>query len=362
MKDSDHKYLLALNAHERIGGQTLKKVLTEFSNLERLWQKSPVEIERKLGQKITNLIVGAREKFDPEVELTKLEKYNIGYVILGDKDYPKYLAEIPDAPIVLYIRGNVKAIKEIGIAVVGSRAHTDYGRRIARKLVKDCVGAGLSIISGLALGIDGEAHRVALENNGVTVGVLGCGLDRIYPAAHADLAKRILIQNGAIISEYSPGTPSLKQNFPARNRIIAGLSLGTLVIEAGESSGTLITAECALEYNREVFAVPGPIDSPYSFGTNQLIKKGAKLVQSIDDILEELPVKRKKAENMAREILPESEEERAIFDILGAGEQLVDFIIEKSGLNVIAVNSVLTMMEMKGMIENIGGGRYRKTC
>jgi DNA processing protein len=358
----DIKYLLALNAHEKIGSQTIKKILSAFSELEIIWQGSEAELSKRLEPKIVSLIIEAKKHFNPDRELEKILTHGIGYVTIFDKDYPPQLKEIYDAPALLYVKGNITALKLPSISVVGSRKYTIYGKRIAKALVKDCVNGGLSIVSGLALGIDGEAHRTALENEGITVAVLGCGLDNIYPSNHRNLAHEIIEKNGALISEYSPGTPALSYNFPARNRIIAGLSLGTLVIEAGEKSGTLITAECALEYNREVFAVPGNIDADSSKGTNLLIQKGAKLILSAEDIFSELPIEVKFSQQKAKEILPESKEEKIILEILSNGEKLVDQIIALSKLNIIVVNSVLTMMEMKGMIENIGGGRYRKIC
>ena len=353
------KYLLALNAHEKIGSQTLKKVLAAFPNLEEVWRGSEASLASRLDPKIVSLIIDAKKLYDPDRELEKIIKNNIGYLTLTDRSYPPLLKEIYDAPVILYIQGNAEALKVNSLSVVGSRKYTIYGKRIVRELVKSCVNGGLSIVSGLALGIDGEAHRMALENNGVTVAVLGCGLDRIYPSSHQNLAYEIIEKSGAIVSEYSPGTPALQFNFPARNRIIAGLSLGTLVIEAGEKSGTLITAECALEYNREVFAVPGNINNDSSLGTNILIQKGAKLVLSAEDIFSELPIEAKRSHIRAKEMMPETEEEKIILEILKE-EKLVDAIVAESKMNIIALNGALTMMEMKGMVENVGGGRYRR--
>lgn len=360
MRDTS-KYLLALNAHPHIGSQTTKKILAAF-DAERAWLANEGEVRQRLEPKIATLLLEARAQFDPETELDRLLRSNIGHITIYDKDYPPLLKEIYDAPAVLYIRGEIKALQSIGLAIVGSRKHSPYGRGVVRQLARQCVEAGLAVISGLALGIDGEAHRTTLESGGPTIAVLGCGLDQIYPASHLSLANRIIEEGGAIISEFSPGTPALPYNFPQRNRIIAGLSLGTLVIEASENSGSLITAECALEYNREVFAVPGPIDSPYSRGTNLLIQKGAKLTMSVDDIISELPVQLKKSQAKIKEILAESKEESSIWALLIDGEKSIDDIITASGLNIIAVNTALTMMEMKGMIESVGGGRYRKIC
>lgn len=301
----------------------------------------------------------SQKLFNPDAEIEKIKKLNIGYITIFDKEYPAQLMELPDAPVILYLKGNVEILKEPSLAVVGSRKFTPYGKMAAYKLSREAAEGGLVIISGLALGIDAVAHMAALDAKGKTVGVLGCGIDQIYPASNLGLAKKIIETGGAVVTELSPGTPPLKHNFPARNRIIAGLSLGTLVVEAAERSGALITAYEALEYNREVFAVPGNINSETSGGTNRLIQKGAKLVISTEDIFEELNIEFKKSQKMAKEILPESKEEKIVLDLIAKKDLLVDNIIEESDLNVIEINTVLTMMEMKGIIENVGG-RYRK--
>lgn len=353
------KYLLALNAHPKIGSQTIKKALAPFDNVEKLWKAKYEELIHYIGEKTANLIIEAKQQFNPDQEVEKLHHLNIGYITMYDKSYPKLLLETPDHPAVLYVRGELDALKKPGIAVVGSRKFSYYGKKITDQLSKSCVQAGLSIISGLALGIDAVAHRTALDAGGITVGVLGCGLDRIYPATNLALGREILDKNGAVVSEFPPGTPPLVHHFPQRNRIIAGLSLGTLVIEAAEESGALITAYQALDYNREVFAVPGNIDAEMSKGTNLLIQKGAKLVTKAEDIFEDLNVEVKKEEEKSREILPETEEEKSIFNILLSGERLVDDITRETGLNIIAINGALSFMEMKGMVENLGGGRYK---
>ncbi|MCL5410350.1 MAG: DNA-processing protein DprA [Patescibacteria group bacterium] len=354
------RYLLVLNAHEKIGSQTLKKALAPFEdNPEKLWKAGESEIRKKLDSKIAELIIEAKNQFTTEEEIEKLQKFNIGYITMYDKSYPKLLAEAPDGPAILYIKGNLSALKKPSIGVVGSRKFSHYGQKIAYQLSKSCSEAGLGIVSGLALGIDAVAHKAALDVGGITIGVLGCGLDRIYPASNLALGREIIEKNGAVISEFPPGTPPMKYNFPARNRIIAGLTLGTLVVEAAEQSGALITAYQALEYNREVFAVPGNIDSETSKGTNLLIQKGAKLVTKPEDILEEFNIEAKNIEQKNREFLPENENEKIILNILSSEERLVDDIIAESKLNIITVNTVLTLMEMKGIVDNIGGGRYK---
>lgn len=353
-------YLLSLNAHEKIGSQTIKKILASFDDdLQRVWRAGFSELNNKLGDKIAGYIVEARENFLPEDEIAKLEKIGAGYMTMYDKSYPKLLREIPDCPAILYIKGDIVSLDKPSIAVVGSRKYTNYGKNATEKLTKACVGADLSIVSGLALGIDAIAHRTTIDCGGITVAVLGCGIDKIYPIANYNLAGDILKSGGAIVSEFSPGTPPLKHYFPARNRIIAGLSMGTLVIEAAEESGALITALEALDYNREVFAVPGNIDSENSKGTNLLIQKGAKLVMSEEDIFSELNIETEKCQIKSQKMLPETKEEKIIKEYLHIGEKLVDDIVKETDLNIISVNTALTTMEMKGIVENVGGGRFK---
>ena len=352
--------LLALNAHPKIGSQSVKKMLAAFDGKpERLWTAKTDYLQKRLAPKLLALFLEARRDYDPETEAKKLNKANLGYVTYLDKEFPPLLAEAPDCPAVLYIKGEFSTVSELGIAIVGSRKYSDYGKSVAYSFAKNIARNQLVVFSGLALGIDSFAHRGAAEE-GKTVGVLGCGVDQIYPSSNTELARKILDRGGAIVSEFPPGTPPLKYNFPLRNRIIAGLSLGTVVIEAAESSGALITALHALEYNRGVYAVPGNIDSPSSRGTNKLIQQGAKLVLSPAEIYDDLNILSKTEESLSREIIPETEEEKAICEILASGEKYADFIVAESGLNVITVNTTLTMMEMRGMVVNLGGGRYKK--
>ncbi|PIS07819.1 DNA-protecting protein DprA [Candidatus Berkelbacteria bacterium CG10_big_fil_rev_8_21_14_0_10_43_13] len=358
-KSIEGKYLLALAANPKIGSQTLKKITAAFADPAEIWQISGGEIRSKLGEKIALNVVEARKKFNPDEEISKLSKLDVGYITMYDKEYPPLLREIPDYPVILFVRGDPKVLNMPSIAVVGSRKYSTYGAKVATTLTGGCTSNGLVIVSGLALGIDAIAHRSALDNWGITVGVVGCGLDRIYPVSNYQLGEEIISSGGTIISEFPLGVPPMKQNFPMRNRIIAGLALGTLVIEAAESSGSLITAGLALEYNREVFAVPGNIDSQTSAGTNKLIKDGAIPVTEAGDILKVLNIEEKTNQTKSREILPETDEEKKIAEALANGEKSGDELVHLTKLNVISLNMTLTTMEMKGMIENIGGGRYK---
>lgn len=353
----DSAYLLALNAHPKIGSQTLKKIVSPFSDGKTVWHADQAELKSKIGEKFADLVVEARHLTEPEKEIDRLKSLDIGFITIYDKKYPKLLKEIYDCPVILYLKGNSEALNSFSIAVVGSRKYSDYGRNVCYRLSKDCSSNGLTIVSGLALGIDTFAHQAAVDVGRPTIGVLGCGLDQIYPTSNNALAKEILHFNGAIISEFPPGTPPFKQNFPARNRIIAGLSSGVLVIEAAENSGALITAYQALEYNREVFAVPGNIDSLSSAGTNKLLKEGAVLVTSSDDIFSALNLNNlsKTGDQIDG---PEGKEEIKICEILSRGDRTIDEIIKESELNVVLLSSTLTMLEMKCLVENIGSGRY----
>jgi len=252
----------------------------------------------------------------------------------------------------------ITKLNDLSLGIVGSRKYTNYGAKVAYNFSKALAENGLVIVSGLALGIDAIAHRAALVSNGRTIGVLGCGLDAIYPVSNHRLGEEMLASGGAIVSEFPLGTPPLKQNFPMRNRIIAGLSLGTLVVEATLDSGSLITAGLALEYNREVFAIPGNIDSENSSGTNRIIKEGAIPATCPEDILMALNIEVRRGEEKAKEFLPETAEERQIFEVLKSGDKTGDELVAATRINVVKLNTILTVMEMKGYIGN-SGGRYQ---
>ena len=352
------KYLLALNAHPKIGSQTLKKISSAYDNADILWNTSESNLSCRLGEKIAKLIVEARTKYDPEEEIDKLARYGVGYITISDKNFPKALKEVYDCPVILYIKGDLEVLNSVMLGVVGSRKYSDYGKNYSYKIARECAEAGVTIVSGLALGIDAFAHQATVDCMGKTIGVLGCGLDAIYPISNFHLGQKIIQNGGAIISEFPIGTPPMKQNFPARNRIIAGLSAGVFVVEAAERSGALITAYQAIEYNRDVFALPGDINRETSAGTNKLLQEGAKLVTCSEDILIELNVKMRSSVKKILEIIPENDDEKKIIDLLRLDEMAVSEIIAKSGLNIVAVNTALTFLEMKGIVLNRGGGRY----
>lgn len=356
--EDEIKYYVALSTHQKIGGRTFSKLYKRFKKLKNLWQASRKDIASAgvdLGQ--IEAIEEVISKIDPADELRKLKKYGIDVLIFPDSKFPKLLKELPDPPGLLYIKGKILPQDEIALAVVGSRKYSSYGARAVEEIVYPLAKNKLAIVSGLALGIDAIAHRVALEAKGRTIGVLGCGLDQIYPSTNIHLADKILSSDGAIISEFPLGMPAMKYNFPIRNRIIAGMSLGTLIIEGAADSGSLITAQAAIEYNREIFAVPGPIFSETSAGPNHLIQMGAKLVTSANDILNELNIKTLADQVKAQIVIPDSKEEEILLNLLEK-PTMVDILIRESKMEPALVNSTLVMLEMKGKINNLGGTAY----
>ena len=289
-------------------------------------------------------------------------KDKIEVIKKSSRDYPKILKEIHNPPKQLYVRGNLPKDHNLNFAIVGTRAASDYGRTLAFKIAKELAELGFNIVSGLALGIDTQAHLGALEGKGGTTAVMGSAIDdnSIYPSENLNLVKKIISLGGAVISEYEPGTKSEIWFFPERNRIISGLSRGVLVVEAPEKSGALITARLALEQNREVFAIPGSIFSKNSFGANNLIKSGAKVVTSVDDILEELNLTDLKTEKETKEEENLTEEEKIILNIIEKEPIHIDKICKISKMAAGQVLSIVSVIEIKGIIKNIGGGKFAK--
>jgi DNA processing protein len=290
------------------------------------------------------------------------------FIVRGMSTYPKLLEEIHDPPLILYVRGYLKALEQSSVAIVGTRKPTIYGLQMAQGLASDLGSRGISVISGLARGIDAAAHRGCIEGGGITIAILGCGIDVVYPREHRQLTQKIL-QKGLLISEFTPGTSPAPQNFPVRNRIISGLALGTLIVEASEYSGSLITARLAMEQNREVFALPGNLTSSQSFGPNFLIKQGAKLVQTWRDIVEELPPDIRRdlfiKEDAKPVLKPEldllSEEETRILELLKMDEAIqFDKIHFSSGLSIPHLSNLLLNLEMGGRIRQLPGNLYVK--
>ncbi|HWQ60246.1 MAG TPA: DNA-processing protein DprA [Candidatus Fimivivens sp.] len=363
----DSLYWHCFRKIQGIGQTRLRSLMSAFETGESAWHADAEALAATgMSADTREAILAGRASIDPEREKEALERDGIRLLLSTDETFSTLLREAPFPVSLLYVRGNFDEWNKPMVAIVGSRKHTAYGRQAAERIAEDLVRAGVVVVSGLAYGIDSVAHGAALRTDGSTIAVLGDGLDdaSIHPREHLPLAKRIM-ESGCLLSEYPPGTAAGKGTFPARNRIIAALSLGVVVAEAAEKSGSLITADHALECGRDVFAVPGSIFSPASTGTHKLIRDGAKLVRGTGDILEELPLRTATSSSDSKQgngpkPIPEnlSEAERKILSILTHEATHVDEIIKSSHLGTSDAGSALTMLEIKGLAKNIGGMNY----
>lgn len=349
-----------------IGPQRLRRLLTTFGDAATAWNASASGLKAAgLEPRAAEALVKARSRLDLEAPLETMTRVGISALTWEDATYPSRLLEIGDPPPVLFIRGSLLPQDEWAVAVVGTRRASAYGRQVAETLATDLARRGITVVSGLARGIDAIAHRAALAAGGRTLALQACGLDLVYPPEHRQLALDI-IKQGALLSEFPPGTKPQAQHFPRRNRLMSGICLGVLVVEADEKSGALITARFALEQDREVFAVPGSIFSPLSRGTNNLIERGeAKLVTSVEHILEELNLSLAEVQLKAREELSawpaestiEGEEAR-LLRVLSNEPQHIDEVAQQTGLPVSAVSGTLALLELKGLVRSTGAMRY----
>jgi len=359
---ADDKYYNALNQIPQIGSIRFHKLRNFFPNMEAAF-RAPLSDLTKAGLEpnIAEIVVTKRPTIDPDLEMEKLEREHVKLVTFNNDNYPKLLKEIYNPPAVLCVRGNFSLTEnEYAIAIVGTRKISPYGKQVTPRLASDLARSGVVIVSGLALGVDEYAHRATVEAGGKTIAVLGSGIDdkSIYPAVNRSIAKRIIESGGALISELPLYSLPLKMHFPYRNRIIAGLSLGTVVVEADVQSGALITAKSALEFNRQVFAVPGSVYNKVSQGPNNLLKMGAKAVTEASDILEELNLIAVNQEIIARKILPDTPDEKKLLDLLSQEPTHINKLIKESGMPAQEVSSILTMMEIKGKVKNLGAMQY----
>ncbi len=358
MANRELSYWVGFNLVPGIGRVKVSQLESFFGNLEKAWQGSSADL-RQSGLDIGTVkaIQTWRPKIDLDAEMEKLDHSGVKAFTYHDGGYPARLKEIFDFPPIIYIKGELTPADSFCLAVVGSRRSTIYGKQVTEEITAELARSQITIVSGLARGIDTIAHRAALQSGGRTLSIFACGLDTIYPAENAGLARNIINQ-GALISEYPLGAKPRPDNFPRRNRIMSGMSLGVLVIEADEVSGAMITAHMASEQNREVFAIPGSILSPMSRGTNRLIQEGAKLVRNCTDILEELNLSASVYQLKMKEIIPASETEALLLKQLGAEPVHIDQVCRQSGLAVSTVSSTLTMMELKGMVRQVSAMNY----
>lgn len=352
----DKDYVIWLNSVYGIGHTRIEQFINYFGSLENIWTAPASEIYKfpKLRKKVADRLIETRNKDFIDKCKEKLTLKNVKNMIRNDGDYPKILKNIKDSPHILYMKGKIKEEDNKAIAIVGSRKCTSYGKNIAYKFAKELAGYGITIVSGMAYGIDSAAHRGALDGGGRTIAVLGSGVDVCYPKSNSNLMREIM-ENGAIVSEYPLGTQPTPGNFPRRNRIISGLSKGVLVVEAGLNSGSLITIDYALDQGKDVFAIPGNINCSVSKGTNKLIKEGAKPVTSVEDILEEYNIQ-KQSYDIKSIYNDLSDSEKAAIEIIEKKQPIhIDMISSILHLDPGTINSLITILEIKDLIEQLPG-------
>jgi DNA processing protein len=367
MAEAEVADLLCLLMVPGIGPQTCRALLEHFGTPAQVLDARALSLRAVsgVGPSLAGRIARARAEHDPQAELLRCRQTGVTLIPRGDPAYPQALEEVPDPPCLLYCRGELTPRDALAIALVGSRRCTPYGLRIAARLAAGLARAGLTVVSGLARGIDAAAHRAALAAGGRTIGVLANGLARVYPPEHEALAQEIAAGPGALLSEMPMDQAPLAGLFPQRNRLISGLSLGVVVVEATPRSGSLSTARHALEQNREVFAVPGPVDSLASQGCHRLLRDGARLVESVDDILEELGP-------LVREVRPGpgetpvrhpaelllSDQERSLLGQLGDEPVGVDELIARTGLTAAQVLATLSVLELRRLVRRLPGHHF----
>lgn len=356
----DLAYWLAFNALVIVGPVRLAKLRAGFASLAEAWVASARELMAAgIEPPVAEKIAVQRKLTSPEAELEKISRHGVSVVTIADTDYPALLRTTDFPPGLLYYQGSLDCLSNTSIAVVGSRKVTAYGRRVTQELGAGLADHGCTIISGLALGVDAVAHQSAITSGVPTVGVLACGADRIYPSANYRLAKEMIERGGAVLSEFPLGMPALKHHFPQRNRIIAGISKAVVVTQASEKSGALITAQYAIDYHRDVFAVPANIYEPQSTGGNTLIKQGAHLATSITDITEVLALHINPARVKKDSVLLTKTEE-TVLALLEKIPRHGDDIIRASCLPAATVNAALTVLEMNGLVGHTGRQEFYK--
>lgn len=360
MRDS-RVYWIALNQIPGIGAVRFQNLLDYFEgDLERAWNADLLELQAAgLSGRVTDNLINARNRLNLDGLWKRVENSGCTVLTWNDTNYPRRLRQISQPPPVIYCAGDYLEEDELAVAIVGTRRVTAYGKAVTEELASALARQRVTVVSGLARGVDAVAHQAALSAGGRTIAVLGSGVDNIYPPEHRNLAERIT-HSGALISDYALGTAPESSNFPPRNRIISGLSMVIVVIEAGETSGALITASFAADQGRDVLAVPGNITSPNSKGTNKLIRDGARPYLSVDDVIEALNLETVDAKKLARKTLPMDDQERKIIDVIKANPMTIDEIAIQADLPVQSVSASLSMMELKGYVRNTGPMTYEQ--
>jgi DNA processing protein len=359
---TESQYLTAVYAFDYFGPARVKLLLAYFKSAKKIWESSAEKLQEiGISEKKVLEFDKYRNDFDIENYFQRLSKLKISVVTILDKSFPKNLKGLDGSPLVLYYKGNLKCLDTNSVAIVGTRKITSYGREVTQKFSSELASFGVTIISGLAYGVDTEAHKACLSVHGRTVAVLGNGLDTIYPFENTALALEIIKTGGAIISEYPLGYPALPVNFAIRNRIVSGLSDAVIVIEGAEKSGTLLTATHAAEQGKTVFAVPGQITSPLSWAPLFLLKNGAKMATETKDVLDELDLQIKVDKEKIQKIAPDNPQEEKLMEILENEPLHLDELVRISGGKTAEISARLTIMEMKGMVKSMGKGVYKRT-
>lgn len=359
----ERPYWLGFHLVQGIGAARMAHLLAEFGSAQAAWRASAPALQAAgLGNPIIKALEKVRTQRNLTEEFDKVRALGVRLLLLPDPDYPAALRNLSDAPLVLYVRGELIPQDALSLAVVGTRRASRYGRDVAEHLSMVLARHDVTIVSGLASGVDAAAHAGALKAGGRTIAILGNGIDRVYPQEHSEMAEHIYA-NGALITEFPIGMPPMAGNFPRRNRLLSGMALGVLVVEAPENSGALITAEAALEQGKDVFAVPNNIFNPMGTGANRLIQEGAKLVMQAQDILEDLNItyEQHSTQRQASAIVPEDPNEARVFAQLDHEPLHVDEITRLSGLDAPTVAATLTVLELKGLAQNCGAMQYCRT-
>jgi len=360
---SNQKYWLGLSLVQQMGSVRIQQLVSAFGTARDAWLAPERDLkEAKLPPKALSSLLELRRSLDLDAEVAKVTKIGAYLVTWADSSYPDNLRHIPDPPPLLYVRGTLLNSDILALSIVGTRRATRYGLDVANRMGYWLASQDVTIVSGLAPGVDSAAHRGALQAKGRTIAVMGTGIDSIYPRENKKLADEI-VDNGALVTEFAPGTPPTGKNFPRRNRIISGLSLGTLIAEAPKNSGAIITAETALEQGRDVFAVPANIFNEMGAGCNRLIQEGAKLVMRASDVLDELNVTytNKVVEQKTEVIAPAGNLEAQVLEALDTEPRHIDEIIRQTGLSTSNVASTLAILELKGLAQMVGGMQYCRT-
>ena len=359
--DRERPYWVAFRLAEVTSASRLHALRDHFGSLEAAWHAEASQLRRVLGdrQRALAKLVATRPGIDVDTAMERLARDGVSVVTLGEEGYPRSLREIPAPPPVLFYKGQILETDSDAVAVVGTRRSTAYGKEMAIAIGSELARAGVTVVSGLATGIDGHAHKAAIEAGGRTFAVLGSGIFDIYPREHAALARRVAEQ-GALISDNLPDAKPDRWNFPARNRIISGLSLGVVVIEAPEKSGALITVDFAADQGRDVFAVPGMATTAASAGCNRLLRDGARLVRNADDILEDLRLRTNSAPEVIQQSLVLDEGERRVLNVLTSEAQHIDDVVERSGLPLPQVAAALLTLELQQLVRNVGAQHYTR--